>query len=166
MSVRSSAILGSLTMCCAGSKRHGDAIQRVTDEVKISPVKRNRQFRQVRRRFLVALWRELRVVWPIVSGLVALQLVLGASVSLLQGWPLGDAFYFTFVTALSIGYGDLVPKGFFARLIAIVIGFTGILLTGLVAAIGVHALQQATDESVGSPEGEHPARPRPSRDAP
>ena len=60
-------------------------------------------------------------------------------------------YYFTFVTALSIGYGDLVPKGFFARLIAIVIGFTGILLTGLVAAIGVHALQQATDESVGIP---------------
>ena len=115
--------------------------------MKIGPVKRNRQFRQVRRGFLVALWRELRVVWPIVSGLVAFQLVMGALVSLLQGWPLGDAFYFTFVTALTIGYGDLVPKGFLARLIAMVIGFTGILLTGLVAAVGVRALQLATDES-------------------
>ena len=134
--------------------------------MKIGPVKRNRHFRQVRRRFLVALWRELRVVWPIVSGLVAFQLVMGALVSLLQGWPLGDAFYFTFVTALSIGYGDLVPKGFLARLIAMVIGFTGILLTGLVAAVGVRALQLATDESVGSAQGAHPAPPRPSRHAP
>ena len=91
---------------------------------------------------------------------------MGALVSLLQGWPLGDAFYFTFVTALSIGYGDLVPKGFLARLIAMVIGFTGILLTGLVAAIGVRALQLATDESVGSAPGAYPGPPRPSRHAP
>jgi Ion channel len=97
---------------------------------------------------------------------VALQLVLGAFVSFLQGWPLGDALYFTFVTALTIGYGDLVPKGFLARLIAMIIGFTGILLTGLVAAVGVRALQLAPDESVGSAQGAHPARPRPSRHAP
>ena len=129
-------------------------------------MKRNRQFRQVRRRFLLGLWQELRIVWPIVSGLVALQLVLGTFVSLLQGWPLGDAFYFTFVTALTIGYGDLVPKGFLARLLAMVIGFTGILLTGLVAAVGVRALQKATDESVGSAQEAHPARPRPSYHAP
>ena len=95
-------------------------------------MKRSRQFRQIRRRFRLALWKQLRIVWPIASGLVAFQLVLGTSVSFLQGWPLGDALYFTFVTALTIGYGDLVPKGFLARLIAMVIGFTGILLTGLV----------------------------------
>jgi hypothetical protein len=115
----------------------------------IEPLKPNRHFRQIRRRFLVALWGELRVVWPVVSGLVAVQLALGALVSLLQGWPLGDAFYFTFVTALTIGYGDLVPKGFLPRLLAMVIGFTGILLTGLVAAVGVRALQLAT---AGPPE--------------
>ena len=113
-------------------------------------VKRNHQLRRVRRRFLVALWEELRVIWPIASGLVAVQLVLGAFISLLQGWPLGDAFYFTFVTAFTIGYGDLVPKGFLARLIAMVIGVSGVLLTGLIAAAGVRALQVAAAESVGS----------------
>jgi hypothetical protein len=51
-------------------------------------------------------------------------------------------------------------------LLAMVIGFTGILLTGLVAAIAVRALQLATDESVGSAQGTHPARPHPSRHAP
>jgi ion channel len=101
-----------------------------------------------------------------VSGLVALQLVLGAFVSLLQGWRLGDALYFTFVTALTIGYGDLVPKGFLARLLAMVIGFTGILMTGLVAAVGVRALQLATDEPVGSAQGAHPATPHPPRQVP
>jgi Ion channel len=98
-------------------------------------------------------------------GLVALQLVLGAFVSLLQGWPLGDALYFTFVTALTIGYGDLVPKGFLARLIAAVIGFTGILLTGLVAAVGVRAMQLAANESAGSSGSNLAAEPSDKRES-
>ena len=52
----------------------------------------------------------------------------------LERWPVGDLVYFTFVTGLTIGYGDLVPARLVARLIALMIGFIGILLTGLVAA--------------------------------
>jgi len=99
---------------------------------------------RVRRRFLAALWKEVHVVWPILSGLLGVQLVLGMLVGRLEGWPMGDATYFTFVTGLTIGYGDLVPARFVTRAIAVIIGFTGILLTGLVAAIGVRALQEAT----------------------
>jgi hypothetical protein len=62
---------------------------------------------------------------------------------LLERWSIGDAAYFTFVTGLTIGYGDLVPVRLATRLVAIMIGFTGILLTGLIAALGVRALQEA-----------------------
>ena len=102
---------------------------------------------ELRRRFLSAFWREVRVVWPILSGLVGAQLVLGLMVGFLEGWRISDAAYFTFVTGLTIGYGDLVPVRLAARLIAVVIGFSGILLTGLVAAVGVRALQEATRAS-------------------
>lgn len=97
---------------------------------------------QLRRRFLAAFWRELRVVWPILSGLIAIQLALGMVVGYLERWPLSDAAYFTFVTGLTIGYGDIVPVGLVTRMIALVIGLIGILLTGLVAALGVRALQE------------------------
>jgi hypothetical protein len=99
------------------------------------------------------LQKELRVVWPIVSGLVGVQLVLGLVVGFLERWPIFDAVYFTFVTGLTIGYGDLVPRRFLSRVIAILIGLTGILLTGLVAAVGVRALQAATAEPVESSGG-------------
>lgn len=102
---------------------------------------------EIRRRFLVAFWRELRVVWPILSGLAGTQLVLGALIGFLERWPLGDAAYFTFVTGLTIGYGDLVPTHLIARLTSLVIGFIGILVTGLVAAIGVRALQNASQDT-------------------
>ena len=100
---------------------------------------------ELRRRFLLAFWWELKIVWPILSALVAIQLALGLLVGYREGWSINDAAYFTFVTGLTIGYGDLVPVHFGTRLIAIVIGFIGILLTGLVAAVGVRALLKATE---------------------
>ena len=100
---------------------------------------------ELRRRFLLAFWWELKIVWPILSALVAIQLALGLLVGYREGWPIGDAAYFTFVTGLTIGYGDLVPSHLGTRLIAILIGLSGILLTGLVAAVGVRALLKATE---------------------
>jgi hypothetical protein len=87
----------------------------------------------------------LRVVWPILSGLIGLQLGLGFIVAMFERWPLSDAAYFTFVTGLTIGYGDLVPTRIITRAIALLIGLIGILLTGLVAALGVRALQATAE---------------------
>jgi Ion channel len=58
---------------------------------------------------------------------------------------LGDGVYFTFVTGLTIGYGDLVPRQPLSRFLAILIGLFGTVVTGLVAAIAVRALQIATE---------------------
>jgi hypothetical protein len=99
---------------------------------------------ELRRNFLKALWAELRVIWPILSGLVGVQWILGVTIGYLEGWRVSDATYFTFVTGLTIGYGDLVPARISTRLIALAIGFIGVVLTGLVAAVGVRALQEAT----------------------
>jgi hypothetical protein len=90
-------------------------------------------------------------VWSTLSGLVGAQLLLGTLVGYLEGWRTGDAAYFTFVTGFTIGYGDLVPVRFATRLIAVVIGFSGLLVTGLVAAIGVRALQEATARNAEGP---------------
>ena len=102
--------------------------------------------RQLRRRFARALAKELGVVWPILSGLLLAQLSLGVLVGTIEGWPMRDGAYFTFVTGLTIGYGDLVPRHFSSRLVAVTIGFLGILVTGLVAAVAVRALQEARTE--------------------
>ena len=51
--------------------------------------------------------------------------------------------YFSFVTGLTIGYGDLTPKHVVSRFLAVVIGLAGIGLTGLIAAISVRALDIA-----------------------
>lgn len=103
--------------------------------------------RRLRRQFVTGLREGLRVVWPILSALLSVMMILGITISLLERWPLLDGIYFAFVSGLTIGYGDLVPKTLLSRSLAICIGFTGILLTGLVAAVGVHALDSALKET-------------------
>lgn len=100
--------------------------------------------RVMRRRFLAELAHGLKVVWPILAGLIIVMAGLGCVVALLEGWPLTRGIYFAFVSGLTIGYGDVVPGGPVARVLAIAIGFTGILLAGLVAAVGVQALHVTT----------------------
>lgn len=97
----------------------------------------------LRRRFLLHLLDGLKVVWPIIAGLLGVMVALGCAIALIEDWSLFEGVYFAFVSGLTIGYGDLAPKAPLARVLAITIGFTGIVLTGLVAAVAVQALYAA-----------------------
>jgi hypothetical protein len=101
---------------------------------------------ELRLRFFHYFWKHLRVIWPIVSCLIGFQLALGAVIGFLERWSVSETIYFTYVTALTIGYGDLAPKRVSSRMIALAIAFSGILLTGLVVALGVRSLQEAAKD--------------------
>ena len=99
--------------------------------------------RQMRRVFFHALVRQLRVVWPIFSGLLLAMVGAGLVIGRIEDWRVGEALYFTFVTGLTIGYGDFSPQHLLTRLLAVAIGFAGIVMTGLVVAVAVQALRAA-----------------------
>jgi Ion channel len=96
--------------------------------------------RRMRRIFLRAFFEQLRVVWPILSGILLAMVGPGFLIGRIEGWRISEGLYFTFVTGLTIGYGDLIPRHFASRCLAIIIGFSGIVLTGLLAAVSVKAL--------------------------
>src|SRR5438874_862797 len=100
--------------------------------------------RQMRRIFFIELFRLIRVVWPILSGVLSAMVGPGLLIGWIEGWRVSDALYFTFVTGLTIGYGDLTPRHLVSRFLALLIGFSGIVLTGLVAAVSVKALDAAS----------------------
>jgi hypothetical protein len=97
----------------------------------------------VRRRFFMALGHAIHLAWPVLSAMLAIQIALGLLIGFVEGWSVGDAIYFTFVTGLTIGYGDIVPRQALARALAIGIGICGLFLTGLIAGIAVYALRAA-----------------------
>ncbi|UVC13745.1 potassium channel family protein [Mesorhizobium onobrychidis] len=97
----------------------------------------------MRRSFFYALVQQLRVVWPIFSGILLAMAGCGLIIGRIENWRVDEALYFTFVTGLTIGYGDFSPQHLLTRLLAIAIGFAGIVMTGLVAAVAVQALRAA-----------------------
>ena len=101
--------------------------------------------RILRRHFLGGLVAGLRVVWPILSVLLILIAGLGLIVGIREGWSIQESEYFSFVTGLTIGYGDFAPKSLLGRVLAIGIGLCGLLLTALLAAIAVKALTATTE---------------------
>src|SRR5215472_14947311 len=97
--------------------------------------------------FFRGLGHGIRIVWPVLSAILLWQLVFGLLVTWHERWSLGGGLYFTIITGLTIGYGDLVPRQPLSRFFAIVIGLSGTVLTGIVAAIAVQALQMAVSST-------------------
>ena len=91
-----------------------------------------------------------RAIWhvrAVILALIALVVVGAAAVTLVEKMPFADALYFAFVTGLTIGYGDIVMHTPVGRLIALLIGLIGILFTGLMVAVLVHAIRENMKES-------------------
>jgi len=55
--------------------------------------------------------------------------------------------YFAFITGLTIGYGDIVVKTPVGRILAVLIGFIGVLFSGLVVAAALRAVGEALKKS-------------------
>ncbi len=96
--------------------------------------------------FFHALWK-IRVIF---FGLFAWLVVNAAAIVYFEKMPFADALYFTFVTGLTIGYGDIAPVTLLGRVVAILTGLLGILTTGLVTAVAVFALRQTMEPPTDS----------------
>jgi hypothetical protein len=85
--------------------------------------------------FLVGLWLTLPMLLSLAVGIVVLGRVAGR----FEGWDLFESFYWSFITATTVGYGDIRPTRRSSRLIAIAISLLGLAMTGILIAIAVHA---------------------------
>ena len=94
-----------------------------------------------------------QTIWQFKSIFIALiALVVGGALLIahFEQPPITHALYFSFITGLTIGYGDLVPTTPFGRLTAVLLGVVGILFTGMVVAAAVRASQEAWKDVHGA----------------
>ncbi len=87
----------------------------------------------------------LSLTFPLWLSLAVLITLLGQFVGKKEGWSRFDSFYWSFITATTIGYGDIRPLGRGSRIISILIGFLGLLMSGIIIAVAVHAATLALD---------------------
>lgn len=91
------------------------------------------------RQFGVGLW----LMFPVIVSLVLIIVLLGQAVRRQEEWSRFEAFYWSFITATTIGYGDYRPVKRKSRVIAIIIAFLGLTLSGIVIAVAVEAATRA-----------------------
>ena len=80
---------------------------------------------------------------PILLVLLATIATVGIMVGKWEGWSISDALYYAFITASTVGYGDFHPRQKRSKFSAIGIALLGLVLTGLVVALGVQAATSA-----------------------
>jgi len=76
---------------------------------------------------------------PLWLSLAIAITVLGQVAGATEGWSRFDSFYWSFVTATTVGYGDVRPAKRTSKVIAIVIALLGLTMTGILIAVAVHA---------------------------
>src|SRR5262245_24983480 len=97
--------------------------------------------KRARRRFLAAAGHGPSVTWPVLWGMLVFVVAPCLLLRFLRARSTAAAVLLSAITGLTIGYGDIVPRQALTRALAVVIGFGGILLTGLVAGIAVNAMR-------------------------
>lgn len=85
--------------------------------------------------FVFGLW----LTSPLLLSLALLVTLLGQVVGKKEGWLPFDGFYWSFITATTVRYGDVRPLKRTSRILSIVIALIGLMLTGILVALAVHA---------------------------
>ena len=100
--------------------------------------------------FLRTLWSDLSYAAPLLIFLLASIALVGYLIGRIEGWSLSDSLYHAFINATTIGYGDFRPSKGRAKFLAIVLAFIGLIFTGMVVAIALHAANDAFGHVYGT----------------
>lgn len=98
------------------------------------------------RRFVVILAKILAVTAPVWGMTLSVIVVLGLAIASLEDIPIGEAIYFAFISALTVGYGDLVPVTPAGRVLSVALALVGLITTGIIVAAAVEAVKLAYEQ--------------------
>jgi len=89
--------------------------------------------------FIEIFFYGLKLGAPLLVFLVALIILLGQFAGWCESWKRFDAFYWSFITATTVGYGDIRPLLVVSRVFSVFIALVGMIFTGIVVALAINA---------------------------
>jgi voltage-gated potassium channel len=93
--------------------------------------------------FLGIFFNGLGYVGPLLMTLGTVIVLLGLLVGQLESWNRLDAIYWAFVTATTVGYGDIRPLARLPKILSVLIALVGMIFTGIMVALAVNAVTQS-----------------------
>lgn len=96
--------------------------------------------------FLQYFYEGLLLISLLIFFFIGIIVLLGMFVGRLEDWTRFNAVYWSFITALTVGYGDIRPVQKISKAISIIIAIAGIMLTGILVALAVAAATSAFED--------------------
>ncbi len=84
-------------------------------------------------------FNDLAFAWPLLGILALIIMALGLVAGAIESWPRFDSIYWAFITATTVGYGDIRPKLRGSRILSILIALVGVTFTGILVALAINA---------------------------
>ena len=94
------------------------------------------------------LLRMLYIVRGVLLGLLVVLAVCAIILAELENLPLADALYFTFITAMTVGYGDIAPTTGMGRIVSLLVAADGLIIFGLIVAVSNRALHITVEQEI------------------
>lgn len=93
--------------------------------------------------FLRVFFLDLLYAGPVLILLAVLIGIIGYIIGRIEGWSGSNALYHAFINATTVGYGDFRPTKGRSKILAVALAFVGLVFTGMVVAIALHAADYA-----------------------
>jgi voltage-gated potassium channel len=98
--------------------------------------------------FIKLFFAVLGLISPILLFLCLVIITLGLVAGRREGWSIFNSLYWAFITAFTVGYGDIRPLKNAPKVIAVAIAWAGIMFTGVIVAVTVASTQEAVKSHV------------------
>ncbi len=89
--------------------------------------------------FIQLFYWGIYLISPLLVMLGFVIIILGLIVGYMESWNKFDALYWAFITAFTVGYGDIRPLQKWTKILSVIIASIGIMFTGIIVAITVKA---------------------------
>lgn len=74
--------------------------------------------------------------------------MLGQIVCHIEKWNKFDGLYWSFITATTVGYGDIRPLKKVSKALSVLIAFVGLMLTGIMIAVSLNTATIAFEKHI------------------
>lgn len=98
--------------------------------------------------FIQLFFLAIFLAMPLLLFLFFLIVLLGQLVGHIEGWTKFNSLYWSCITAMTVGYGDIRPLKKSSKILSIQIALIGIMFTGIIVAITVNVAGKAFDKHI------------------
>lgn len=98
--------------------------------------------------FIKIFFVAMSLAYPLLASMALVVILMGAVAGRREGWAFFDSIYWAFITATTVGFGDIRPKAKLSRFLAVMIAFVGLVFTGIMVSIAVAATTHAFEKHV------------------